>query len=110
MDQMGMPCRHLIAVLESSGKLSEVFSYFQPCYKVSTYQDTFKERAVFIPIETEVTCDAGWLPARHIKKPGRPRTKCIRSSGEEGGGTSQRCSQCHQRGHNKRSCTEQLDD
>ncbi|KAF4033679.1 SWIM zinc finger domain-containing protein [Phytophthora infestans] len=106
VDQMGMPCRHLIAALESVGNRLDVYKHFQPCFKVSVYSNAFHAKAVFIPIESDTTQSSEWLPAVFTKKPGRAKTKRIRSAGEDGYRSSQSCSSCHRKGHNKRSCTQ----
>ncbi|EEY64491.1 uncharacterized protein PITG_15719 [Phytophthora infestans T30-4] len=106
VDQMGMPCRHLIAALESVGNRLDVYKHFQPCYKVSVYANAFHAKAVFIPIESDITQSSEWLPAVFTKNLGRPKTKRIRSVGEDGNRSSQSCSSCHRKGHNKRSCTQ----
>ncbi|KAG1684699.1 hypothetical protein DVH05_010583, partial [Phytophthora capsici] len=81
---MGVPCRHLVAALGHLGKLEDVFTFFEDLYLVSTYAAAFGNKPVHIPIESEVSSDASWLPAVYVKRVGRPKTKRIRNVGEEG--------------------------
>jgi hypothetical protein len=103
--QFGIPCRHIVACLESLGKLSSVFDLFDSCYTVPSYSSAFSSKAIFIPLSTELSKDTSSLPAKVLKKAGRPKKKRIRSNGEEGVSSTFRCSKCYQSGHNKRTCT-----
>jgi hypothetical protein len=103
--QFGIPCRHIVACLESLGKLSSVFDLFDSCYTVPSYSSAFSSKAIYIPLSTELSKDTSSLPAKVLKKAGRPKKKRIRSNGEEGVSITFRCSKCYQSGHNKRTCT-----
>ncbi|RLN58064.1 hypothetical protein BBJ28_00027122, partial [Nothophytophthora sp. Chile5] len=77
-------------------QVERAFDFCQSCYLASSYVSAFKGKAIFIPIESELVPDSTWLPAKYIKAPGRPKTKRIRSVGEEGSGPTHRCTNCHE--------------
>lgn len=103
-DQTGIPCRHMIAALHDARELDRVYEGFDRCYLVATYVRAFRNKAILVPLDCELTVEKDLLPPIVTRRPGRPRVKRIRSSGEAGETSVYRCSKCHQSGHNSRRC------
>jgi hypothetical protein len=104
MDQIGVPCRHMIAVLANKGDLDAVFSRFDQCYKVSHFAKAFQAQSVMLPLLEDLD-EMPMRPAVVRPKPGRKRNKRIRSRGEAVSTKAYRCMNCKQVGHNRRTCT-----
>lgn len=107
VDQRRIPCRHVIAALADKHQLETVFAGFDKCYTVDAYAASFHQQAILIPLDEDLTIEVDEVcrPAAITRRPGRPRTRRIRSAGESDPASLHRCSRCHQRGHNKRTCT-----
>jgi hypothetical protein len=104
MDQIGVPCRHMIAVLANKGDLDAVFSRFDQCYKVSNFAKAFHAQSVMLPLLEDLD-EMPMRPAVVRPKRGRKRKKRIRSRGEGVSTKEYRCKNCKHVGHNRRTCT-----
>ena len=104
--QFHIPCRHILASLLHLQRMGEAFEFFSECYKVSTYQETFNNAKVLLPLYTELQRDTSVKPSLIVKQAGRPRKRRIRSRGENRQRVFYTYSNCKTRGtHNRRSCT-----
>lgn len=104
IDQYDIPCRHIIAALASQSKRDNVYIGFAECYHADKFESSFWYKATFVPLTHELQDDETWLPPLVTKKHGRPKTRRIRSAGEDIEKVTYRCTKCKQPGHNKRSC------
>ncbi|KAK1945099.1 hypothetical protein P3T76_003632 [Phytophthora citrophthora] len=105
MDQYKLLCRHLIATLHSRRQLDKVFDYFDKICSIANYAAAFADEAVQLPLDQDLTKENVTLPPVLEKKRGRPKSKRIRSNGEDGnGGPVYRCGNCRESGHNKQTC------
>lgn len=104
MDQFGVPCRHMIAFLVFKKDLDAVFTRFAACYKVSSFCNAFHGRLVEVPLVDELATSA-MRPAPICVRLGKSKKKRIRSNGEDVPTKVYRCKNCHQIGHNRRTCT-----
>ncbi|OWZ00258.1 LOW QUALITY PROTEIN: Mutator-like Transposase [Phytophthora megakarya] len=103
IDQHKLPCRHMIAALQSRGAVDTVFLYFDKVYTVASYPIAFRNR-LHIPLDQEIKADGITLPPALAAKRGRPKTKGFRSIDEEGSASRYRCGGCGEQGHNKLTC------
>ncbi|OWZ03059.1 hypothetical protein PHMEG_00025279 [Phytophthora megakarya] len=107
MDQMRIPFRHLICVLDKTDSLDSVFTYFDRCYMVGTYAEAFRGISVNLPLENELgDPDTSTQPAPGKKGRERPSTKRIRINVEAASSATYACTRCKQNGHNIRTCQE----
>ncbi|XP_061436690.1 uncharacterized protein LOC133361701 [Lethenteron reissneri] len=105
MKQMGLPCRHYIRALMAFGRMPELYDACAVCYQVSAINTTWTSVAgIELPIAEELQRDNTMMPPPRQKKAGRPKKRRIRNRGEGGPLGLTRCSFCHAKGHNKRSC------
>ncbi|KDO15748.1 hypothetical protein SPRG_22045, partial [Saprolegnia parasitica CBS 223.65] len=118
VEQMHLPCRHLIRALKHVGKLDTVEMCIHPMYKFENYKRAVDAVAYRLPIfghrcpEPSVTV----LPPLVTKSSGKPRTNRIASAGESGSkdNTYQhrpsstkkkyKCSACGATDHNAKTC------
>ena len=108
----GLPCCHAIAVIFRLHKSVE--EYVPACFRKQAFQSTYNQYLKplggmsFWPDCSDMP---RVLPPKPKKMPGRPRKKRIRAPHEHkntskvcrGGGTMT-CSNCYQKGHNKKGC------
>lgn len=111
IDQYRAPCRHVLASLNDRNSLEQtVWSYFHSCYSVASFADAFKDKAVCVPIESEITPQQDCVHPVVAPRRGRPPAKRPRAT-QAGVHVPQRmayqCSKCGQGGHNKRTCPDQ---
>lgn len=98
--QFDLPCRHLLAALDASGKLDSAMLMFAPCYTTAAYGKHLKP--IRLPSEDELAKDEYMLPAPHVARAERPRKRRLRSKVEQRPKAVYRCRQCSkQDGHNK---------
>lgn len=103
--QLKIPCRHIIAALNSRQKLPEISALAGKCYHVATYQTTVG--SMEIPEDHSLVNDPSVLPAKFIRQAGRPKKRRIRSRGEGGERVRRpyKCGKCGRTdGHNRVTC------
>ena len=108
----GLPCQHAIAVF---GKLNRsVEEYVPACFRKQSFHDAYNQflgpvgGMSFWPDCNDMS---KILPPITKKMPGRPRKKRIRAAHEHKNstkvcrvGVTMTCSNCGQKGHNKKGC------
>jgi len=104
MDQFGVPCRHMIAMLASARAMESVFSRFAACYQVATFASAVGAAAVPQPAEFPAP-PAQLVPVKRSLPQGKRRQDQNSSEGEERPTRVQRCGQCKEIGHNRRGCS-----
>ncbi|DBA05033.1 TPA: hypothetical protein N0F65_000721 [Lagenidium giganteum] len=113
--QTGIPCRHLVAALQSHERLAELHTFFEPCYLVDTYATAFGDKVVLMPIATEISEPAASSapqnaiaaePLRLLVNASRTSAKRPRSEPRVPGQTfkKSKCTLCLDAGHNRRTC------
>jgi hypothetical protein len=114
--QWGVPCRHVLAALHKLGTMNQAVAFFDECYLVRNYVSSFKNRAVELPVEENITRDPTLRPPRFVnkqsasgasaadaakKKRRRARTRPL----EQRKRPMYKCHKCHRaEGHNKGTC------
>lgn len=136
--QWGVPCRHILAVLQKAGGGlgMQPYEYFDECYLVRNYASSFKGRYLELPLEETVQRDPTLLPARLVAKTAvsSTATSAVKSSDDSQNSSQSsqeqpprkkrrirnrpleerkrgvyKCHRCHRAdGHNKGSCPYQL--
>ena len=66
MHQFGIPCRHLIAALSSCNMLDGVNNAFNSCYLTSSYDATFRNKAIHVPLESEIDDEEKTIVTGHV--------------------------------------------
>jgi hypothetical protein len=120
----GLPCKHAIAVnwnmAQNNMNPGLVEEWVNPCYRLDTWREvySFSVNPINDPsLWPKYPIQETMLPPDHHPQPGRPNKKRKRSAGElidmvKNGKMSRglktvTCVLCHQKGHNKRTCTGQ---
>ncbi|PIA29531.1 hypothetical protein AQUCO_05900041v1 [Aquilegia coerulea] len=108
---MGIPCAHAMAAIKDVGH--DLYKFVDVFFLKETYMETYKEEWIPTPRKES------WPTARPTRKilpplkvcmPGRPKVVRKRGKAEGVPVQSRRCSRCKRRGHNKKTCTEFIDD
>nr|CCA14116.1 hypothetical protein LOC100382497 [Albugo laibachii Nc14] len=110
-NQHGVPCRHIVAALHWKKALGNAYSFFDPCYRVASYANTFRNKWLEFPLHEELERDESLLPPRKRtstklsntcengsipKKRKRVNAKHVRTY---------KCSNCNSLDHNRRTCS-----
>ena len=111
--QYGIPCLHAITAARKVGRLNDIMQWYsdsvEPCYYSVNYERALASAQVELPDIGALLADGTTLPAQWVAHPaGRPRTRRIRSRGEEGGSAPKArvCGRCGNLGHHdRRTCT-----
>ena len=105
------PCSHAVQAMQKANKLP--YLYIEDYWKTSFYRNAHELPIWPVPDLDKPSPasfgDSGLLPPKTRKPPGRPKTRRIRSFGEEP--RQIRCSRCHKLGHhNRKSCNVPIQD
>ncbi|KAE9272125.1 hypothetical protein PF008_g30180 [Phytophthora fragariae] len=110
MSQMGIPCRHTIAVLISLDKNDTVYDFFDDCYLVKTYLAIYDVNGgmnIKLPPESAIKADLAIREPTPTVTKGRHQKKRFASNGETPSDSTtkrRRCKNCGGVGHNIRTC------
>ena len=84
---------------------------WEPCYLAEVYIKAVESGVVLPPNKEALMPDTATKPPQHIKAPGRPQKKRIRSAADHNGVTAagrplkvHKCSRCHKPGHHYTTC------
>ncbi|XP_061991204.1 uncharacterized protein LOC133709465 isoform X2 [Rosa rugosa] len=115
-DLTGIPCKHAISAIHFMRQNPD--DYVDACYLTKTYMDIYSNTVKPVNgMDLWIPCDEPTiLPPQYNRQPGRPRTKRIKDVSEretEGPKVgrvqkSLKCSNCHQLGHNVKTCHRHL--
>lgn len=108
IDQFRAPCRHVLASLHARKSLEQTaWDYFDGYYSVASFADAFKDKAVCVPIESEISPQQDCVHPVVTPRRGRPPSKRARAAlagAQDPPPMSYQCSGCGANGHNKRTC------
>ena len=113
--QTKIPCLHAIAAARDAGLLANMRAWYdhavERCYHTAHYKAALLAATVELPSLRMLESDGKTLPPAWVIQAGRPRTRRIRSVGEQGGSAAPPrkrrrivCARCGQDGHNVRTC------
>ena len=102
-NQMGLPCRHIVAVLHTIGSTIDMTQAFHPSYLVKTFKQGFEERSIEVVVSTKPPA-VFILPPPYYKNAGRRQKRRIGSSGDTKPGVTYKCRSCTQARHNSKTC------
>ncbi|XP_010453811.1 PREDICTED: uncharacterized protein LOC104735682 isoform X1 [Camelina sativa] len=111
----GLPCAHAAAALISCGRNVHLFA--EPCFTVSSYQQTYSQMIGEIPDrslwknEGEELQGGGILrirPPKTRRPPGRPKKKVVRVENLKRPKRIVQCGRCHLLGHSQKKCTQPI--
>ncbi|GJW39230.1 pentatricopeptide repeat-containing protein [Tanacetum coccineum] len=108
----GLPCCHAIAVIFKLNRMVE--DYVPDCYRKQAFYDTYHQYLTPVGGMTfwpDCSDMSRVLPPKPRTMPGRPKKKRIRAAHENKNpnkvskaGVTMTCTNCHQKGHNKKGC------
>ncbi|KAM5554008.1 hypothetical protein ABKV19_025974, partial [Rosa sericea] len=115
-DLTGIPCKHAISAIHFMRQNPE--DYVDACYQTKTYMAIYSYTVKPVNgMDLWISCDEPTiLPPQYNRQPGRPRTKTIKDVSERETECpklgrvqkSLKCSNCHQLGHNVKTCHRHL--
>ena len=101
--QMGIPCRHLLAVLHATGSMCDVTAAFHPSYLVKNFKQRYMGKTIELVVSTKTPAVLMYPPLL-TKNAGRRQKRRIGSSGDTKPEVTYKCRLCKQEGHNRTTC------
>ena len=101
--QIGIPCRHLLAVLHATGSMCDVTAAFHPSYLVKNFKQRYMGKTIELVVSTK-TPAVLMYPPLPTKNSQRRQKRRIGISGETKPVATYKCRLCTQAGHNRTIC------
>jgi hypothetical protein len=102
MDEMGLSCSHVKALLLALGKSS---TWCSSRYQIDTYRSSYNSTIPSMTISGDLSADETFVPPDYKKPAGRPAKKHRDRSFYRTSGKQRECKACGSTGHYARTCT-----